>query len=250
MARRVLSRAAAIRVFEEIETGRGGIAELVRERPAAGTLSREALSGAGGVLTVFRAVAVLDGGALRREAVASTSLDWRVPADMLPDFPLVMGGDAFVDNRPHLLRYELPLDRVLAHVPTLVGLALEALPDWRGRKVADRWGGRVPLSGLAKLGMREQEVVADLSGLAPEVLAFDNTVEGRLDMSLVRPLGEGRLRTGEECFDHLWRGSSFVFCGDRGAEVARLDRLAAAVRALVADRGSAPDAGPPGPAPR
>ena len=85
------------------------------------------------------------------------------------------------------------VDRVVAYVPLLANLALETLdPGAATRKITDRHGDRLPIQVCLDAARREQEVIADVSILAPEVLAFKTDLKGRdfyIPSGISRPAG-------------------------------------------------------------
>jgi hypothetical protein len=74
-----LSMANAIAIVREIETGRGGIAELVESKPALKEMSQEKLRREhGDVVPLFRVISIPEGKEMRDEGIVSTSTDWKV----------------------------------------------------------------------------------------------------------------------------------------------------------------------------
>jgi hypothetical protein len=219
-----LTKAEARSVFQEIETGRGGIAVLAAKKPFLSRLSRDALADRGPGLRLFRAVAVYD--ALKPDAVVSTTLDWRVAHGIGADFPLLMGHGSW-SPAVHLLRYDVPLDRVVGYLPVLVTLALETLgPGAADQKITDRFGDRTPIQRCLDMARREQEVVADLSGLRPEVLAFEFHVKGRGFYHAMDHIANGTFRNARQYLE-AHRGQGF---GGLYGDETEWDAHAAAVR--------------------
>lgn len=195
-----LTKTEALTVFREIETGRGGIAALAVKKPFIRRLSRDALADRGPVLRLFRAVAVYDG-SRRPDAIVSTTLDWRVAHRIGSDFPLLIGGDT-QPPRIHLLRYDVSADRIVAYLPLLVNLALQALGTGAATgTIPTRDGDRVSLRHCVDFARREQEVVADLSDLRPEVLSFESHAKGKDFYHSLDDIETGTFRTGRQYLD-------------------------------------------------
>jgi hypothetical protein len=159
-----------------------------------------------------------------------------------------MTRDAFIVVKVVLLRYEVPLDRVLLYIPSVMEAAEADRPEALSKmRVAGRSGKR--FSGLDVISLvrdlREEEVIADLSGMTPETLELPRTQdvhaavawlyhgpereklerarrEDALDLALMNKRGdeEGRLRA-------LWEACSSFFdkpCRGARSSTGRLDR--------------------------
>lgn len=199
-----LSMANAIDIVREIETGRGGIAELVGRKPALTEMSQEKLRAEyGDVVPLFRAITVPEGKEIRDEGIVSTSTDWNVAFHMGRDHAgVVMTRDSFLTMRTVLLRYDTPIERCLADVNMLLEMVVDSLGGFerigsqriRGR----RSGDGIEVSHIIQEGLKEDEVIADVSGIEPVILDFDRKKE--LDM--VRGMGAGEFDSPDEYMQH------------------------------------------------
>jgi hypothetical protein len=232
-----LTRADALDVVRDIETGRGRIAALARKRAWIRRAARELLEeGHGDRLVLWRAVSAVGG--LRPDAAVSTSLDPGVAFGIAADFPLLLGGDRTVVPRPVVLRYEVPVALALAHVPSLYRAAAAVLGE--GARIRDRHGAPLSVAALAEAVEREREVVADVAGVAPAVLELG---AGWFDKLVVADVVEGRFSTGAELVARHNATSGMKLSADSAAAA---DALAAGVSAFL--RGEGPEPAP-GPAP-
>ena len=164
---------------------------------------------------------------LRHDTIVSTTLDWRIAHGISADFPLLMGTDTVTPPRIHLLRYDVAVDRVVAYVPLLANLALETLdPGAATRKITGRHGDRLPIQVCLDAARREQEVIADVSGLAPEVLAFETDLKGKDFYHSIGDIQTGRFQTGKQYLD-AYRSQDYGRLADSDEE---WDQHAVAVR--------------------
>ncbi|RLD65623.1 MAG: hypothetical protein DRI98_14550, partial [Bacteroidetes bacterium] len=199
-ARDRLSMADAISIVREIETGRGGIAELMEKKPALKEMSQAKLRGEyGDVVPLFRVISVPEGKEIRDEGIVSTSTDWNVAFHMGRNHAgVVMTRDSFLTMRTVLLRYDTPVEQCLADVGMLLEMVLESLGGHEkigGQRIKGRRSGEgIEVSHVIQEGMKEDEVIADVSGIEPVVLDFDRKKE--LDM--VRGMGAGEFDSPDE----------------------------------------------------
>ena len=130
--------------------------------------------------------------------------------------------------RIHLLRYDVAVDRVVAYVPLLAKLALETLdPGAATRKITSRHGDRLPIQVCLDAARREQEVIADVSGLAPEVLAFETDLKGKDFYHSIGDIQTGRFQTGKQYLD-AYRSQGYGRLADSDQEMGSARRCGAA----------------------
>ena len=224
-----LTKADCKLIFSEIETGHGGIAALVEKKPFIAGQSQEALAHRGTHLRVYRAVAVFD--TLKPESVVSASLDWRVAHEIGGGFPLLMGDSGFHDPKTALLRYDVPLERVLAYVPLLVTMALDTLgPDIAAKRIQSTRGyGKIAIEHIIETARKEQEVVCDVSGLTPEVLHFEKSARGNGFYHAMGDIANGTFQSGQQYLQsQKAKGFQFVY-----GEPQEWDDHASAVRRFL-----------------
>ena len=90
-------------------------------------------------------------------------------------------------------------DRVVAYVPLLANLALETLdPAAVTWKITDRHGDRLPIQFCLDVARREQEVMADVSGLAAEILAFETDLKGKDFYYSTEDIQTGRFQASKQ----------------------------------------------------
>lgn len=201
-----LSKADAMLILREIETGRGGIATLAQKKPFLTDISQSYLhQKVGDPIALFRTVRVVDPKGLRDESIVSASTNWHVAFQLARDTPMYMASKQFIEPKVYMLRYTVPIDRVLAYVPALVENAVSVLgPDTIKKRIRDRFGEPLPISTIVETGMEEEEVIADVSHIKPQVMHFGRNVTelGRLHLMPY-------LATGKSLTDYLNRTSSF-----------------------------------------
>lgn len=195
-----LNQRDALLVMKEIETGRGGIADLVQRRPQLRDESQSHLQQTyGNTLTLYRAVAVIDD--LRTDKVVSMTTDFDVAFNMMKNFPVLMGHDKFITNKPHMLRYTVPISNVVAHVPTLIDMAMSNVNH--ERNIMGR-AGKVSLGYLAQEGKKEDEVIVDAGGLKPKAIGFTQDDNGINDMMIFKHMKDGHMNmTGQQMIDFI-----------------------------------------------
>jgi len=197
-----LSKADAMLILREIETGRGGIARLAQKKPFITDISQEYLRRElGDPIALFRTLRVTDPKGLRTENIVSASTNWHVAFQLARDTPVYMASEEFIAPKVYMLRYTVPINRVLAYVPALVEHAVSALgPDAIKKHIHDRFGDPLPISTIIETGMEEEEVIADVSRIKPQAMQFGRTVTelGRLHLMPY-------LATGKSLADYLNR---------------------------------------------
>lgn len=205
-ARNTLTRKDAMLVLREIETGRGGVAELARKKPFISQQAQAWLSQHHGTtLKLFRAVAVTDKSELQSETVVSTTTNWEIAFHMAKDFPVIFGQKEFITNRPHLLRYDVSINRVLAYVPLLVDQCMELLGDVGDQKItSSRSFDRIPVSHIIQTGKTEEEVIVNVSGITPRVISFEQNTNGRRWMQVFQHVVDGDYKSGSN-FEKYYR---------------------------------------------
>jgi len=172
----ILSKADAMLVLREIETGKGGIATLAQSKPIISHISQAWLQHHhGGTLKLFRAIAVVDGKTLNAEKIASLTSDWKVAWRIAEGFPVLFTPNKIVTNTPHLLRYNVPISKVVAYVPALLDECLKTLgEDIKSKRIMSaRHYEKISISEIFDTGTEEKEVIADVSSLKPQVIAFE-----------------------------------------------------------------------------
>lgn len=158
---------------EELETGRGGLGELVARKPGLGDLSRQALyEEFGPVVPLFRVVALHQGDDVRPEEVVSTTVN---PEQLLQIASGTAGAywttDSMVVLHKVLLRYDVPVEAVIVDVATLCALAWEQQADFlRTTKIPTRRHEYVTAAEVLEAFCREREVIANVSGIVPSAI--------------------------------------------------------------------------------
>ena len=205
-ARDRLSMNDAIDIVREIETGRGGIAELMKKKPYFKEMSQAKLrSEYGDVVPLFRVLSIPEGKERRPDGIVSTTTDWKVAYAMGRDLPgVMMGKNGFISMQKVLLRYDVPVEQCLADVNMLLEMVVDALGGFEkiGNQQLRGRSGPVAVSLLIKEGMKEDEVIADVTGLESVVLEVGSHVSGRQEMEMIRGLDAGDYDSPEEYMAH------------------------------------------------
>jgi len=164
----------------------------------------------GGQAVCFRSVYLRPGATLRGENSVSTTLSPVYAAKYAAEAPVLMSREGFSATSPMLLRYELPLDRVLLYIPA----AIEIVRDQRRSALARmrvRTRGHERLSALdvfeAIESLNEHEAFVDASGVEPESMMLSHTRDGWF----ARDWLLGRFTNGEEAFDFVRSNSSAIY---------------------------------------
>jgi hypothetical protein len=118
------------------------------------------------------------------------------------DFPAIMSKAGIQSPKVTLLHYKIPKKKVLAYVPVLIQY-VKAILSGKIKTVADRSGGRLNVSAIYDAAKKENEVIADVSGLKPVVLSFDQTVDGRMDLAMVQDVRNGKYKNPKQYYDFL-----------------------------------------------
>jgi len=197
-----LSKKDAKDILADIETGKGRIAKIMQKKPE---LQAQMTQGLPNKVDGWRAVAVMGG--LRSEKIVSLSTNFDVVFGMGSDFPSLMSGGEIKSPKVTLLHYKIPKKKVLAYVPVLIQY-VKAILSGKVNTVAARSGGRLNVSAIYDATKKENEVIADVSGLKPAVLSFDQTVDGRMDLSMVQDVRSGKYKNPKQYFDYLKQTNS------------------------------------------
>ena len=203
-----ISKKDAIEIVREIETGRGGIGELAKRKPALMQMSQENLRREhGDVVPLFRVLGIPEDQEMRPEGIVSTTTDWKVAHKMGRDQPgVIMGRDKTTSIHTVLVRYDVPVEKCLADVNMLLEMVVEKLGgfDAIGNKGirSRRSGDSVPVAYIIQEGMKEDEVIADVTGLKPVVLRFGSHVSGQKEMGMLHGMEAGEFNSPEEYMQH------------------------------------------------
>lgn len=194
-----VSKRAVRLIAQELDTGRSRMSEVPRKVRDA---SRASLPDK---VTVWRSVALhSENPEIRPETgVVSTTRNPRVAMNMATNYPVLMGKDKFIAPKPAILRYEVPRDRVHAYVPGMIDQArAEHGDELKKMKITGRRSyQRMSVHDVFDQTHREDEVLADVSGLTPEVLHFHGgeQVADQEHMHAIHDLVQGRAQgTGAE----------------------------------------------------
>lgn len=227
--------AADVRLLaEELETGRGRLAQLAEQHPRLREESRRVLAEMCGMetLPLFRQIQLRSDQSVRPETVTSLTASPEYALTLADEAPgVVMTSTEFIRLTPAVLRYDVPVDRVLLYVPVAIEAAVrEQVSALRKTKVRARGGSRMSGQEIADEVLRrgEHEVVANVEGLHAEVVTFEN----REDIALARDWLRGTVRTGEDAVRQKkeegrlfvdFRGGRFVASAEK--ETAHWDAL-------------------------
>ena len=216
-----LSMNDAIDIVREIETGRGGIAELMKKKPALMEMSQAKLrSEHGDVVPLFRVLSVPEGNEIRDESIVSTSTDWQVAFHMGRNHAgVVMTPTAFMTMRTVLLRYDTPVEQCLADVNMLLEMVVSALGGFEriGNQNIRGRSGPIAVAHIIKEGMKEDEVIADVSGIEPVVLDFDRKNE----LEMIQGMDAGEFDSPDEYMAHrdATKGTNEFFPPDEQEQI-------------------------------
>jgi len=197
-----VSKRAVKLIAQELDTGRSRMSEVPRKVRDA---SRASLPDK---VTVWRSVALhSENPGIRPETgVVSTTRSPRVAMNMATNYPVLMGKDKFIAPKPAILRYEVPRERVHAYVPGMIDQARADHGDeLKKMKITGRRSyQRMSVHDVFDQTHREDEVLADVSGLTPEVLHFHGgeQVADQEHMHAIHDLVQGRAQgSGAEYID-------------------------------------------------
>lgn len=194
---RFISQQEARIILQEIETGRGRIAEIIERKPYLRNASREAVQKQyGNRVQVFRSIAVDE--SIRPEGVASVTPDFMVAFNMARDVGVIFTPKGGMETRdPHLVSYTITLDRVLGYSPMLVSHAMDIL-DGKIKAIRNRHGERLPVDTIVDTAMKEKEIIANLDGLEPKVFRIGQTVNDSIWSSMLRDVYQGRYKNPDQ----------------------------------------------------
>lgn len=191
----VLSKRHARALISHLEAARGQLADVIKLNPwLVGICQSAAADRIGASFSVYRAITATS--ELRPDGIASTSLDWRIPMKILDDAPgMVWHGGKTLTTTSVLRRYVIDPSRVVLWMPIAVDFAREAVSGSEHRGVPNRHGSTTSIATIlaAFEDLNEQEVVADLTGLAPQEIAFGGDVRGRELMAVFAATMDGDL---------------------------------------------------------
>jgi hypothetical protein len=226
--RRLLTASDVAKFARELETGRGGLAEMANRVPKLRQFSQAALRReVGDTFTPFRAVSLPGEAVLRPDQMVSTTLSPGVARRMLQDAPALMTEDRFITARPQLIRFpDLPTDRAQAFVPPIIDrIKAENPATVLRQQVNTRRGGRMSIGDIFDDVRPEREVVADVTGHTREVLPLDrgSLLSDREHLAILGEVGSGIWAGPEE---YLRRRPGLFFGEHRDAALQALDDFA------------------------
>lgn len=204
-----LSRRDAIEIVREIETGRGGIGDLAKRKPGIATLSQDNLRAKfGDTVPLFRVLGIPEDKEFRPETIVSTTTNWEVARAMGNSQPgVIMSPDKFTSINMVLVRYDTPVSQCLADVNMLLEMVVgqfggyEAIGN-KGIK-GRRSGETVPISLIIEEGLKEEEVIADVTGLEPTVvLKFKSHINGRREVDMIHGIANNKYSSSDEYLHH------------------------------------------------
>jgi len=227
-----LRRADALILARDLETGKGRVAELVASKPWLSEHSQDVLRevyGFNGGLSIFRVLSIPRGKKLRPETAVSTSLNPYIPVQIaVYDAPgAIWTMDDLIPVDPHILRYDIPVDRVLAYVPALIEKAYEDVGEevLAKARLKAREGSMSADEVFEEITKRnEEEVIADVTGIKPEVIDFDS----RDDLLFALDLLTGEFQNGRQYVTD--REKRRYFYEDREEAIAEFDHNADILR--------------------
>jgi|TARA_R100000781_G_scaffold6592_3_gene6695 hypothetical protein len=217
---------------KELETGRGGLAQMVKQSPDLQKASQQAARVQfGETIPSFRAISPT--GALRPDKVASTTTDPKVALQIARDFPVLMAKDDFIAPKPILRRYDVSPDRVQAHVPALIDAARAQQPHTvRTGKIDTRLGDRMSIDEVFEQARAEDELLSDLLGLNPQEVAFQTGAGQPRRASRALDVATGKFTTGADEVQKAKKSSSFF--EDEGLAAQEFDAFAQEILKLLA----------------
>lgn len=203
MGRRAKIRAVdARKVVEELVTARGRMLDIAEEYPWLIEESQQALADkCRNPVPCFRALTIPKDESLRREQVVSTTLRPAYALRLATDAPgLVFARDKTIELQNTTLRYDVPVEDTLLYVPSVIDWILREQPNVVRRMNVEMRGGDV-WKGIDVVNeivdRREEEVIADVSGVEPEALVWPSHVSGRRDLHVALSVAMGRYRGPE-----------------------------------------------------
>ncbi len=229
--RETLSRADVLEIARDLDYSKGRILDLAESKPWISRISTEAVEErAGAAPRVYRTVMVPEGASIERERVANTTLNPVAAVKLSLELPGVVYRPGKVEIRePWILRYEIRSENVIAYVPALIELAQKAFPDGqlRAMKFKTQRGASTSVEDtfLEVLERGEEEILAGVSGIRPEILNFGSRHEAIFAQDVLT----GRFRGGRATVDEYRREMMMAF-PDPEEAAREYDRLAAAVR--------------------
>jgi len=179
----------------DLEQSKGRIAQLGLDNPwLIGYCQEAARDRLGASFSVFRGLTLTEG--LRGDKIASTSLDWRVAYDIIDGSPgLIMHGRKTMTTKKALLHYKIAPENIVMWVPVALDFVKQSVGKRTNHSIEDRYGEKVRIAKLLQAieEMDEQEIVADLNGLKPNVLTFETNLIGNEKLALFREFMNGRV---------------------------------------------------------
>lgn len=219
-ARKLLSQKNVIDIAKELDTGRGGIARLVADKPALGDASRVVLKKQhGDTIALYRAISPID--AARPDKVVSLTTDPSVAMRIARDFPMLMGKNQFISPNPTLRRYDVPIDKIKAYIPALLDEAKKTQSGVLGKNITTRNGEKMSVKDIFEAVLNEEEVIADLEGLVPtKQMALDVGVGQKRRAHRALNVIEGGGRSGMDEVMEAKKHGHYFEEGDEAAATA------------------------------
>lgn len=200
----------------------GGLAGLAKKHPWIKDYSQEVVREIyGDEFSVWRYLTVKDKQKIEPEKTVSLTANpsWifhaiaTAPGAYLSVSPISRGTSMVMVNHA-ILKYKLSPDRVIFYVPAIIDVALDMFRDSLNKWIA-RPHKEYPMS-IAKVFRRimedrEEEIVADVTGLKPEVIDFrDKEDNWWWDKHLVGDIAGGRMEPVEKYVEDLLRRNAIV----------------------------------------
>jgi GNAT superfamily N-acetyltransferase len=229
--REILSRADVLEIARDLDYSKGRILDLAESKPWISRISRQAVEErTGAAPRVYRTVMVPEGASIERERVANATMNPVAAVKLSLELPGIVYRPGQVEIRePWILRYEIRPENVIAYVPALIDLAQKAFPDGqlRAMRFKTQRGSSMSVEDafLEVLERGEDEILAEVSGIRPEILNFGSRHEAIFAQDVLT----GRFRSGRVMMEEYKRDMMMAF-PDPEEAAREYDRLAAAVR--------------------
>ena len=247
--RKTLSQRDVINLAKELELGRRGIVALAEKKPAVTEMSQQAISQIypGGTVPVYRAISPV--GDMRPDIVASATLDPNVAFSIAHNFPAIFTSsvsEGMILPKPMVRRYDVPIDRIKAHVPTLIEEARRTQQSSLGKNITTRSGDKMTVDEVFRATYQEDEVVVDLTGIEPSEIKFDKGHGVVRQPNRAARIARGEFVSGADEVAQAKEMHTYFPEGDAQA-AKNFEEYAAEIRRFIQPPNPLPQPGPGGP---
>lgn len=169
----------SLNFFRDIITKKGRIQELVKKYPYLQNLGLENFNEN---LDLFRIIKLRQNQKLRKnEDAVSTTTNPQALISLFNNSPNILRNENFdIEPLTSLIRkFSVPQNRIIANIPKIASHILNKFPNIIDKNIIDERSGKFKISELLAIIDKEQEIIANLTGLkSTAAFAFKPNVRG------------------------------------------------------------------------